>query len=102
LFGGVKSSQLVVIMSDKKQQESSKHAVVDSPECELVDRVNVKQLEGKLKTLVEGMGLPKKQETAQKDMVNSILWSWYNDIYGSYTDSLHRKREWYKENKLDN
>jgi len=66
--------------------------------CELVSGEEVSFLEGKLKTLIDSMGLPEKQEKAQKDMVRIVLWDWFNYItHWNYTDHSIEKRSWYQD-----
>ncbi len=68
--------------------------------CELVSGSNVSHLEGKIKTLIDGLGLPEKQEKAAKDLSQTVLWDWFNFITDHYLDHLKDKLEWYKENKI--
>ena len=65
--------------------------------CELVSAEDVSFLEGKLKTFVDTLGLPEKAEKAQKDIIQMIIWDWFNFITGHYTDHLSEKRKWHKE-----
>lgn len=67
--------------------------------CELVSGEDVSFLEGKLKTFIDSVGLPEKQEKAQKDIIQTILWDWFNYITGHITDHLSEKKNWYKENR---
>ena len=72
---------------------------LENPRCELVSGDDVSYLEGKLKTLVDGVLPPSDQREATKDMVRSVLWDWFNFITGHNTDHLKEKKEWYKKNK---
>lgn len=67
--------------------------------CELVSGEDVSFLEGKLKTYLESLGLEEKREKAVKDVLNTILWSWFNQITNYLTDHLKEKKEWYKSQK---
>jgi len=66
---------------------------------ELVGSADVSQLEGKLKTFVDSLGLPEKQEKATKDIVQGIIWDWFYYIRDHYTDYLQDKRKWYFDNR---
>ena len=71
--------------------------------CELVSGEDISFLEGKLKTLIEAvipeneMTLDTKRSKAIKDMVQIILWNWFNVITDHITDHLQEKKKWYKE-----
>ena len=67
--------------------------------CELVSGEDISFFEGKLKTFIESLGLPDKQEKASKDIVQVMLWDWFNFITDHIRDHLREKKEWYKENK---
>jgi len=67
--------------------------------CELVSGNDISHLEGKIKTFLESLGLPEKQEKASKDISQTMLWDWFNFITDHNTDHLSDKKEWYKENK---
>ena len=73
---------------------------VTSLNCELVSNEDVSHLEGKLKTLVDALGLPEKQEKALKDQTNTILWDWYCFLRDHYLDHLTEKIDWYWEKKI--
>ena len=66
--------------------------------CELVSNEDIRFLEGRLKTFLESLGLPEKQEKSAKDVVQSILWDWYCFIRDTLTNHLQEKRKWYEEN----
>lgn len=44
-------------------------------------RYQVQDIEGKLLTLVESLGLPERQESAVKSHVRQIVWNWYDETY---------------------
>ena len=67
--------------------------------CELVSGTDVSFFEGRLKTLIETLGLPEKQERSAKGIINTVLWDWFNYITNHRTDHLSEKKEWYKENR---
>lgn len=69
--------------------------------CELVSGEDVSFLEGKLKTLADAVtgGDNSKQNKAVKDLIQTVLWDWFNFITDHITDHLSEKKEWYKENK---
>lgn len=67
--------------------------------CELVSGGDVSQLEGELKTFVETLGFEPRREKATKDVLNTLLWDWFNYITGHILDHLKEKKEWYKENR---
>lgn len=69
--------------------------------CELVSGEDISHFEGKLKTFVESLGIPEKQEKSAKDISQTILWDWFNFITAHITDHLQKKKEWYKENRID-
>ena len=69
--------------------------------CELVSGEDVSFFEGKLKTFIESLGLPEKQEKSAKDVSQTILWDWFNFITDHITDHLSEKKKWYKENQTD-
>ena len=79
--------------------------------CELVSGDDVSNLSGKLKTIVDaiipqtnystsstGM-MPKDQNEAVKDLINTILWDWFNFITDYKTDHLSEKRKWFEEHE---
>ena len=76
-----------------------------NPRCELVSGEDVSFLEGKLKTLVDATvpkifgGDDSGQNKAIKDVIQTILWDWFNYITRHKTDHLLEKKNWYKENK---
>lgn len=67
--------------------------------CELVSGEDISHFEGELKTFLESLGLPDKQEKASKDIIQTILWDWFNFITDHKLDHLSEKKEWYKKNK---
>jgi len=67
--------------------------------CELVSGEDVSHFEGELKTFIESLGLPDKQEKASKDIIQTILWDWFNFITNHILDHLSEKKKWYEENK---
>lgn len=67
--------------------------------CELVSGEDISFFEGKLKTFIESLGLQDKQEKASKDIVQVMLWDWFNYITRHRTDHLSEKKKWYSENK---
>ena len=77
----------------------TKEGYVRNLRCELVSGEDVSHLEGKIKTIIDGLGLPEKQEKAVKDIVQTTLWEWFNFITGHNTDHLIDKKEWYNSNK---
>ena len=64
--------------------------------CELVSGSDISFLLGKMKTFIDSLGLPDKQEKATKDIVQTILWDWFNFIVEHNTDHLIEKRQWYQ------
>jgi len=76
-------------------------AKINNPRCELVSGEDVSHFEGKLKTFIESIGLPDKQEKASKDMLQTILWDWFNFITNHTVDHLEEKKKWYQENQTD-
>jgi hypothetical protein len=89
-------------MSEKNKRGSAEieaTAEAKNVRCELVSGEDISFLEGRLKTFIDGLGLPAKQEKAQKDIVQTILWDWFNFITDHILDHLKEKKEWYKENK---
>ena len=79
--------------SDRKGEE------ISNPRCELVSGEDISYFEGRLKTFVESLGLPEKQEKSAKDISQTILWDWFNFITDHVLDHLKEKKEWYKNNK---
>jgi len=71
---------------------------IKSLNCELVSNQDISYLEGKLKTFLDSLGLPEKQEKATKDIIQSIIWEWYCFIRDTFTDHLIEKRDWYEKN----
>jgi len=73
--------------------------------CELVSGEDVSYLEGKLKTLADATipelvgGDSNTQNKAIKDVIQTILWDWFNFITDHRTDHLSDKKKWYSENK---
>ena len=67
---------------------------------ELVGSDDIRFLEGKLKTCIDSLGLPEKQEKATKDITQEIIWDWFYYIKEHYTDYLQEKRKWYFKSKL--
>ncbi len=67
--------------------------------CELVGANDIGNLEGKLKTYIDSLGLSEKQEKAMKDVVNEIIWDWFYYIRDHFTDYTQDKRDWYFENR---
>jgi len=67
-----------------------------SRRSEIVDSLDISQLEGKLKTLIDSMGFPEKQEKAFKDTVNIIIWDWFKYITDYQTDHLFDKKKGYE------
>ena len=64
--------------------------------CELISGSDLSFLQGKTKTFIESLGLPDKQEKATKDVLQGILWDWFNYITDHNRDHLKDKKEWYK------
>ena len=79
--------------------ENYKPELAENVRCELVSGKDISFLEGKLKTLIEVFGLPEKQEKSAKDMVQVVIWDWFNFITDHYLDHLKDKKDWYVENK---
>ena len=67
--------------------------------CELVSGDDISHFEGELKTFIETFGFEPKREKATKDVLNTILWDWFNFITDHSLDHLSEKKKWYKENK---
>lgn len=67
--------------------------------CELVSGEDISFFEGKLKTFIESLGLSEKQEKASKDIVQVMLWDWFNFITDHKLDHLQDKKKWYEKNK---
>ena len=65
--------------------------------CELVSGDDVSFLLGKIKTVIDSLGLPDKQEKATKDIMQTVLWDWFNFITDHNTDHLIDKKKWYAE-----
>jgi len=63
--------------------------------CELVSGEDISFLEGKLKTLVDAIIIQEKQNKSAKDIVQTILWDWFNFIINHCADHLLEKKEWY-------
>jgi hypothetical protein len=72
---------------------------ISSDECELVNFSDINNLIGKVKTLIETLGLNEKQEKAFKDTIANTIISWFRSIIRTYSDNLFNKREWYFENR---
>lgn len=78
---------------------------IKNTRCELVSGEDVSFLEGKLKTLADATvpelvgGDSNTQNKAIKDVIQTILWDWFNFITDHRTDHLTEKEKWYKENK---
>ena len=70
--------------------------IVRCNRCELVSAEDISFFEGKLKTFIESQGLSEKQEKASKDIVQVMLWDWFNFITDHILDHLKEKKEWYK------
>lgn len=66
--------------------------------CELVSGSDVSFLTGKIKTVIDSLGLPDKQEKATKDILRVVLWDWFNFITDHKLDHLIDKKKWYEEN----
>jgi hypothetical protein len=81
---------------------------MDKPElaincrCELVSGEDVSFLLGRVKTVVDSLGLPEKQEKATKDILQTVLWDWFNFITDHKTDHLRDKRLWFKNREKSN
>jgi hypothetical protein len=77
---------------------------LNNPEnvSELVGGDDISFLEGKLKTFIESLGFPEKQEKATKDIIQEIIWDWFYYIRDHYTDYLLDKRRWYFQNRPEN
>jgi hypothetical protein len=69
--------------------------------CELVGGEDISQLTGELKTIIDSLGLPEKQEKALKDVISNTLWEWFNFITDHNLDYLLEKKKWYAEYRLD-
>jgi len=82
-----------------KEKCLPKIPLVGCVRCELVSANDISRLEGRLKTQVESLGLPEKQEKASKDVVKTILWDWFSFIATHNTDHLRDKKKWYKKEK---
>ena len=67
--------------------------------CELVSGNDVSHLEGELKTFIETFGFDPKREKATKDVLNTILWDWFNFMTDHIVDHLQEKKEWYKKER---
>jgi len=67
--------------------------------CELVSGSDISFLQGKTKTFIDSLGLPEKQEKATKDVLQVILWDWFNFIVDHITDHLQDKKKWYETHK---
>lgn len=86
-------------MSDKIIKE------IPNLRCELVSGRDISFLEGKLKTIADATvpqlvgGDNNIQNKAIKDIIQTILWEWFNHITKHKTDHLFDKINWYvKEN----
>lgn len=77
----------------------SENTPISNLRCELVSGEDISFLEGKLKTFLESLGLPEKQEKASKDILQTTLWDWFNFITEYTTQSLIFKKNWYKKYK---
>lgn len=80
--------------------QDEKITIISNPRCELVSGDNVSFLVGRLKTFIESLGLPTTQEKSSKDMMQLLLWDWFNYITQHNTDDLKDKTKWYRENKI--
>lgn len=80
--------------------KSSQYDEVRNLRCELVSGQDVSMLEGRIKTIIESFGLPDRQEKSGKDIVNTILWNWFNCITNEDTDHLKEKKSWYEEKSI--
>lgn len=81
--------------SKSRQTTPIEKARITNTRCELVSGEDVSFLEGKLKTQIDGMGLSEKQEKASKDILQTVLWDWFNYITEHKTDHLKEKIRWY-------
>jgi len=83
----------------------NKNTTIRNTRCELVSGEDVSHLEGKLKTVIDAiipeseMLRDEKRSKAIKDIINTVLWNWFNYITNMKTDHLEEKKEWYKEEK---
>ena len=91
------SVKSVKVMLDKKN--------IRNIRCELVSGEDVSRLEGKLKTLADA-AIPKivggddnLKNKAIKDLMQTVVWDWFNFITSHKTDHLSDKKKWYKEDK---
>jgi len=71
----------------------------DNPRCELVSGEDVSHLEGELKTFIETFGFNSVREKATKDVLQTLLWDWFNFITDHKLDHLKEKKEWYETNR---
>ena len=74
---------------------------IDNVRCELVSGDDVSRLLGKVKTVIDSLGLPEKQEKATKDILQTVLWDWFNFITDYITDHLYDKKKWYQEHNKE-
>lgn len=74
-------------------------AKIENLRCELVSGDDVSRLLGKVKTVIDSLGLLEKQEKATKDILQTVLWDWFNFITDHKTDYLSDKRKWFKEHE---
>lgn len=92
----VKFSQVKVMSKNIVQLNNPENV------SELVGGDDISFLEGKLKTFIESLGFPEKQEKATKDIIQEIIWDWFYYIRDHYTDYLLDKRRWYFQNRPEN
>lgn len=67
----------------------------DFTNVELVSNREVSNLEGRLKTLIEALGLKESQETSTKDILDETLWSWFIKLNDYDNDYLKAKQEFF-------
>jgi len=86
-------------MSEGISKVAYEEGDIGNVRCELVSGEDVSHLEGELKTFIETLGFEPKREKATKDVLQTLLWDWFNFITDHRTDHLTEKKKWYKENR---
>ena len=78
----------------------SENVEIRNNRCELISGSDISFFEGKLKTFIETLGLKEGQEKASKDVLQTLIWDWFNYITNNMTDHLVEKKKWYIESRL--
>ena len=62
------------------------------PHCKvhLIGLDEANRLIGKMKTLIDSLVIPERQNKAAKDMVSQLVWEWYRWIQGTGHEEDHR------------